>query len=242
MKTFHFASILVLAATVTFACSDDDDDSAPGAAGSSGAAGKSSTAGSSSTAGKNGTAGSSTAGTGGKSTAGTGGSTTDAGAGGLGGVGGELNEGGLGGVGGEGGLAGEGGLGGVGGEGGEGGAPVVPDVLVNGPVELIGSWKDPKFGGVEVITQTSWSGSNIVGYDSGAKAVYTHNSASSFNPGKYSKYVFTAPVNDSFYFCQILYASDSLEAAQADTKVADASKLEDKGCSGFDWTKVEKQP
>lgn len=250
MKTFQFASILVLAATVTFACSDDDDDVTPGTAGSSGSStgGKNGTAGSNSAAGKNGTAGSSTGGTStagtGGSTAGTAGSATNAGAGGaaeggFGGVGG-ASEGGVGGVGGEGGSAGENALGGA---GGEGGAPVEPDVIVNGPVELIGTWKDPEWGGLEVITQTTWNGANIVGYDSGAKAVYTHNTASSFNPGKYSKTVFTQPAGDAFYYCQIVYKADSLEAAKADTGVADPTKLEDKGCAGaFNWTKVLKQP
>lgn len=242
MKTFHFASILVLAATVTFACGDDDDETPIGTAGSSGAAGKANTAGSSSAAGKNGTAGSSAAGTGG-TTAGAAGSTTDAGAGGFGSAGG-VNEGGLGGLGGEGlgGEAGSAGEGSLGGAGGEGGAPVVPDVLVNGPVELIGTWKDPEWGGIDVITETTWSGANIVGYDSAAQTVYWHNPASSFYPGKYTKTVFTQPANDTFYYCQIVYQAESLEAAKADTKVADTSKLEDKGCSGFNWTKVIKQP
>jgi hypothetical protein len=250
VKTLHFASILVLASAVTFACGDDDDETPIGSAGSSGAAGKNGTAGSS-TAGKNGTAGSSTAGTGG-STAGAAGSTTDAGAGGVGGAGdlggaggaGGANEGGFGGVGGEGlgGEAGSAGEGSLGGAGGEGGAPVVPDVLVNGPVELIGTWKDPEWGGLDVITATTWNGANIVGYDSDAKTVYWHNPASSFYPGKYTKVVFTAPVSDAFYYCQIVYNAESLAAAKADTKVADASKLEENGCSGFDWTKVVKQP
>jgi len=238
VKTLHFASILLLAAATTFACRDDDDR-LPGSAGSSGAAGKNGSAGNASAGKNNGTAGSS---------AGKAGSGNDAGAtndGGVGGGGGATaageNEGG--GAGRDGGGAGGTSDGAAGGEGGAGGAPEVPDVVVAGPTELIGTWNGP-FNTVEVITANTWSGANIVAYTSGVTVVYTHTPASDpYNPKKFSKYVYTQPVGDTFYFCQIVYDAATLEAAQADTKVADVNDLaaDGHGCSGFPWSKVTKQ-
>jgi hypothetical protein len=113
--------------------------------------------------------------------------------------------------------------------------------VVPGPTELIGTWST-NFGGTEVITATTWNGANMVAYTNGVTVVYTHNPASDpYNPKKFSKYVYTQPVSDSFYFCQIVYSAATLAAAQADTKVADANALDTNGCSGFSWTKATKQ-
>lgn len=242
MKTLHFVSVLVLGAATTFAC-NDDGDRLEGGAGSAGSAGKSNAAGS---AGKTSVAGSSNnrAGAGG----GDAGSTSDGGIpgaagsdeGGAAGAAGS-NEGGAtgGGAGGE--TADMGGASGAGGEGGAGGAAEVPDVLVAGPTALIGTW-DTNFGGTEVITANTWSGANIVAYTSGVTVVYVHNPASDpYNPRKFSKFVYTEPVSDSFYFCQIVYNAETLAAAQADTKVTDATNPDTSGCSGFSWTKATRQ-
>ena len=226
MKLVHFASILVLASTVAFACDDNEDETPSGTAGSGGEAGESNTAG------KNGTAGS--------STAGKGGSTTDAGAGGLAGAGG-VNEGGLGGEGLGGAAGGEGGIGGAGGEGGTP-EPEVPDVVVPGPTELIGTWNN-NFGGTEVVTANTWNGANIVAYTSGVTTFYTHNLASdTYNPKKFSTGVYTPPANDSFYYCQDVYGAATLADAQANTTVPDATSPDTGGCGGsFPWTKATKQ-
>jgi hypothetical protein len=239
VKTLHLASIFVLAAATTFACNDEGDRAPAGTAGSSGAAGKNGSAGNPSSAGNDqGDAGTGTAGTSG---AGAGaGSSNDGGMGG-GGAGGE-NQGGFDGGGAGAGGTGEtdGGAGGEAGAGGAGGAPEVPDVVVPGPTELIGTWST-NFGGTEVITANTWNGANIVAYTSGVTVVYTRNPASAFFPHKFSKTVYTPPANDSFYFCQIVYNAETLAAAQADTKVADANALDTNGCSGFSWTKATKQ-
>ena len=234
MKTIHFASILVLASTVTFACGDDDDDTTPGTAGSSGAAGKNGTAGSS-TAGKNGTAGSGTAGTGGKNTAGTGGSKTDAG---EGGVAGETQggAGGLGGAGGEGGapfvcpplgLGGAGGEFSVGGAGGEGGGN-------SAGLEIVGKWNN-NFGGKETIREDRWTSfgtAAIVEYDNDANVVYTESDCT------FSKVVDTEIQGDSFYSCTIAYGLPTLAGAKADTKVANPATPDTSGCGAFSWTKL----
>jgi hypothetical protein len=238
VNTLHFASIFVLAAATTFACNDEEDRDPAGTAGTSGAAGK------------DGNAGNPSAGDLSDAGAGTAGGTNEAGTGGVGGEGardgggaGGENQGGIDGGGAGAGGTGEteGGAGGAGGEGGAGGAPELPDVVVPGPTELIGTW-NTNFGGTEVITATTWSGANIVAYTSGVTVVYARNPASdAYNPKKFSKFVYTPPVNDSFYFCQIVYNAETLAAAQADTKVADATTPATSGCSSFAWTKATKQ-
>ncbi|HEX2873997.1 MAG TPA: hypothetical protein VHP33_22230 [Polyangiaceae bacterium] len=236
MKTLHFASILVLASTVTFvACGDDDDDATPGTAGSSGAAGENSSAGSDNTAGKNGTAGSGAAG---KS---TGGSSGDAGAGGgAGETQGGAGAGGQGGVGGEGGapfvcpadeFGGAGGAFGSGGAGGEGGG--------NGAaLEIIGKWSSPF--STEIIREDRWRSfgtgfdgtSAIVEYDNDANVVYTESNCT------FSKNVYLDISGDSFYYCTVAYGLPSLAAAKADTKVANPATPETNGCGGFAWSKL----
>jgi hypothetical protein len=240
VKTLHFVSILVLTAATAFACNDEGDrlEGGAGSAGSAGSAGKTNAAGS---AGKTGVAGTSNSGAGAGAGGGDAGSTSEGGV--PGGAG--ANEGGAAGAAGSdagGGAGGEtsdaGGAGGAGGEGGAGGAPEVPDVLVPGPTALIGTW-DTNFGGTEIITANTWSGANIVAYTNGVTVVYTHNPASDpYNPRKFSKFVYTEPVSDSFYFCQIVYNAETLAAAQADTKVTDATNPDTSGCSGFSWTKA----
>ena len=245
MKTFHFASILVLAATVTFACSDDDAETPLGTAGSSGAAGKGNTAGTGNTAGKNGTAGTAGNGTSGSGSAGksTGGSTTDAGAGGVGETQGGGGAGGASaGAGGEGGapfvcppleLGGAGGDFSVGGAGGEGGGN--SDAL-----EIIGKWSTPF--STEIIRQDRWRSFGtgfdgtvaIVEYDNTTNVVYTESNCT------FSKNVYIDIQGDSFYSCTIAYGLPTLAAAKADTKVANPATPDTSGCGTFPWSKLTK--
>lgn len=223
MKTLHFASILVLASTVTFvACDDDDDNVTPGTAGASGAAGEGGAAGS---------------GAAGKS---TGGSTTDAGAGGgAGEPHGGAGAGGVGGVGGEGGAPFVcppdefGGAGGAFGSGGEGGG--------NGDtLEIVGKWSTPF--STEIIREDRWRSfgtgfdgtSAIVEYDNDANVVYTESNCT------FSKNVYIDISGDSFYSCTIAYGLPTLEAAKADTKVADPATPDTSGCGAFPWSKLTK--
>lgn len=224
MKTLHFASILVLASSVIFvACGDDDDDTPNATAGSSGAAGE------------NGSAGSGTAG---KS---TGGSPTDAGAGGgasesRGGAG----AGGQGGVGGEGGapfvcppdeFGGAGGAFGSGGAGGEGGGN-------GGALEIVGKWSTPF--STEIIREDRWRSfgtgfdgtSAIVEYDNDDNVVYTESNCT------FSKNVYIDISGDSFYSCTIAYGLPTLEAAKADTNVANPATPDTSGCGAFPWSKL----
>jgi hypothetical protein len=226
VKTLQFVSILALAAATTFACDDDGDRRVTrGTAGSAGnlagGAGKMSTAGTSSNAGAGG------------ASAGAGGNAGEPSEGGASGAAGS-NEGGAAGSSIEAGAAGESGAAGQAGGGGEAGASAV----VQGPLEIIGSW-DNNFGGEDIITATEWSSfgfpSNIAMYENDANVVYTESG------GTFSKVVYTEVESDSFYYCTIDYGKATLAEAIASTKVADSSAPGTGGCGGFSWTKNTRQ-
>lgn len=230
MKTLHIASILALSTTLAFACGGDDESAPEGLAGSGGtaaAAGENSGGnGDTPAAGKaNGGSAGSTSGHAGENSGGVGG-VPEGGAGGApdvqagAGAGGEAPECH---------LLGEGGQGGQGGDGGGLGAGL----------EIIGSWKD-NFGSNLEITGVGWNDSIIREYDNGDNIVYAQNSCAAFFPAKFSKYVYTEPTDDSFYYCTVVYDAATLEAAKASDASADQSDLE-KGCSGFPWSKATKQ-
>lgn len=123
--------------------------------------------------------------------------------------------------------------------GGAGGA------AAEAPLEIIGVYDD-SFGGEITISADSWStggafpsSSAIVGYDNEQNVVYTQHPADDmYNPNKFAKTVYTEPANGSFYYCMIEYALDTLDAARASTKTADASDPENGGCSTFPWSKA----
>ena len=219
MKTLHIASILAFSALCAFACSDDDDTSPsmPGAAGEA--------------------AGGSDGPTAGKS---NGGSKANGGDNGVAG-------GDVGGAAGQGGAApvdchedavedanDVGGAGGADGAAGAGGA-----ASVSASLEIIGTWKE-SFGGELLITSTHWNDGVIHAYDNDANVVYTQTPCSAmYSPGAYSKYVYTEPTGDSFYYCTVVYDAKTLAEAQASTKTADEGDL-DTGCNGFPWSEVTK--
>ena len=230
MKTLRIASILVASALTVFACGDDDDTSPRGGAGSPGSAGE----GGSDAAGAAGATDNNAAGQamGGGSSAGQ--SNGGAVAGGAGGT----PEGGAGG-------ATEapcindvesivGGAAGAGGDGGASSRELEPAIL--------GTWKEVSFPGTLEITSSHWNEGTIQAWDNDAHVVYTQNSSCAlYSPRKFSKYVYTVPAGDSFYYCTIVFAADTLAQAQADTKVANVNDLDGAGCSGFPWSKVTKQ-
>lgn len=117
---------------------------------------------------------------------------------------------------------------------GEGGAKGETAAL-----ELIGEYDD-NYDGTQTITDKDWNGTAIVEYDNDANVVYLQNADDAkFDPGKFSKNVYTQPAKDgSFSFCTIEFSLDTLEDAKASTKTADDSDLTKtgKGCNGFSWT------
>jgi hypothetical protein len=213
VKTLHIASILALSVSLTFACGDDDDASSPGAAGSGGT-----------------TAG---ADNGGAPTDNGGAPTDNGGAptdnGGAPSAAGGDNNGGVPPVETcEFGEYGEGGAGGAAGAGGADGAGL----------EVLGTWKDEFEGGV-TITPSYWGRSGIAAYDSEANVVYTQTPCDAdYNPGRFTKIVYTQPQNDTFYYCMVVYDAKTLAEAQASDKSADQEDLEG-GCgASFPWSKL----
>jgi hypothetical protein len=209
VKTLHIASILALSASLTFACGDDDDTSSPGAAGSGGAS-----AGAPSAAAGEDSGGvpSSAAGND------AGGAPSGAGGDNAGGAPptetcefGEYGEGGAGGAG-----------------GAEGAA-----------LEVLGTWDD-EYDGSLTITRSYWGGSGIAAYDSDANVVFTQTPCDAmYNPGRFSKIVYTEPTDDAFYYCTVVFDAKTLAEAQASKASADPEDLE-AGCgsSGFPWSKL----
>jgi hypothetical protein len=63
-----------------------------------------------------------------------------------------------------------------------------------------------------------------------------------YNPSKFTKIVYTEPVDDSFYYCWVEFSLDTLGAAKASQATADASDPDNTGCGGsFPWTKATRK-
>lgn len=106
------------------------------------------------------------------------------------------------------------------------------------PFELVGEYED-NFGGEQIITETDWNGSAIVGYDNDKNVVYTQFPEDDmYSPSKFAKTVYTEPNDGSFYFCMVEFSLDTLAEAEASEASADDSDPETKGCGDFSWTKA----
>ena len=108
-------------------------------------------------------------------------------------------------------------------------------------IEIAGKYNDD-FGGKSVVTSRFWDTAWLFQYDNTKRAAITQNAADDkYNPSKFSKVVWTAPVAGSFYTCTVDYGLDSAELAAATTKTADDSAPDKSGCGGFSWTKLTAQ-
>jgi len=108
------------------------------------------------------------------------------------------------------------------------------------PFALAGTWTS-NFGGMEVITSTSWNGSALIEYDNDALVAYTQNPADAqWGPNEFNKQVWAGLTDNSVYYCTVDYGFASLELAKTSTKTFDASEPEASGCGGFSWTKLSK--
>ena len=72
----------------------------------------------------------------------------------------------------------------------------------------------------------------------GTRAVVQLPEDDEFNPNKYSRYVWTEPTNESFYYCTVDFGLETLDEALMSTTQADPSDPETGGCGGFAWTKL----
>jgi hypothetical protein len=122
-------------------------------------------------------------------------------------------------------------------------------------IEVKGTWTNSDFGETDTIDDSAWSSSfddsdptvsSIVEYsnDDRSLVILTPDDAS-FNPGTYSKYVWTKPASGSFYYCTASFGCASADQAKngpADDACTlsdvDATDLEGTGCGGFAWTKL----
>ena len=104
-------------------------------------------------------------------------------------------------------------------------------------IAIIGTWDDT-WGSSTTVTNNSWGDMAITRFDNTARFAITQNPADAeYNPGKYSKNLWTTPQGNSFYYCTVEYGQDTADAAEHTTKTADVNDLNGAGCGGFPWTK-----
>ena len=106
------------------------------------------------------------------------------------------------------------------------------------PLEIAGTWTS-NFGGTETLSSRRWASASMQKFDNAANVAYSQNpSDAQYSPSKFNKLVWTEPTAGSFYYCTIEFGLDSLAAAIASTKTADATSPATTGCGGFSWTKL----
>jgi len=106
-------------------------------------------------------------------------------------------------------------------------------------LEIAGDWKS-EFG-EQTISLDNWDGGEVVEFDNDENLAFSENPDDAmYNPGKFSKLVWTEPTDEGFYYCIVDYNLDSLADAKASEKTADDSEPEKMGsCGDFSWTKLE---
>lgn len=117
-------------------------------------------------------------------------------------------------------------------------------------IELLGSWTD-NWGGIYTITNDIWT-TDYFGSASTSSIVQVLNESNTvivqsppddlYTPNKFNKIVWTDVVNDSSYYCIVVFGMNTAQEALDDTTVADPSNPDNGGCSGFSWTKLTKSP
>ncbi|MED5463318.1 MAG: hypothetical protein VX699_01590 [Myxococcota bacterium] len=104
-------------------------------------------------------------------------------------------------------------------------------------LEVIGTWASTW--GTDIITESSWNAAAIVEYDNVANTAIIQNPEDDeYNPGQFSKLVWTDIVEDVFYYCTVSYGLETVEEASGSENTADVNDLEGSGCGGFAWTKL----
>ncbi len=112
-------------------------------------------------------------------------------------------------------------------------------------IEILGTW-DNSFDATETITATTWNNGfeesmiELYGNDDNYAVLLSPIDAE-FAPDTYSLIEWTEIDADSFYYCTVDFALDSVDEALNSTEVADASDLDGEGCGGFAWTKMTRQ-
>ena len=105
-------------------------------------------------------------------------------------------------------------------------------------IEIAGDWNSQW--GEESIGKTHWNSATLVSFDNTANMAITQMPADDeYNPNKFSKSVWTEPVDGSFYYCTFVYGLASESDAKAAPNTSDVNDLDGEGCGGFSWTKLE---
>ncbi|MGB0590339.1 MAG: hypothetical protein ACPGU1_11725 [Myxococcota bacterium] len=104
--------------------------------------------------------------------------------------------------------------------------------------ELTGEWDD-NYGGTTSVDSESWGFDIVVSYDNDANwAIVQVPEDAAWNPGTYSKVVWTEPVGGRFFLCTVDFALETQEAAEASEATADDSAPLEGGCGDFAWTEL----
>jgi len=109
--------------------------------------------------------------------------------------------------------------------------------------EIIGIWND-EFGMTLTISNSSISYGNESSFNilaTGQNYVICENDESNlFNPGQFSKFVFTNIMPDEMYLCQSFFNADSQEYIEMMVEPSDSTNLTS-GCGGFQWSLLIRQ-
>ena len=105
------------------------------------------------------------------------------------------------------------------------------------PLEIKGDWHTNWDENI-TLTTFMWGASDaIVVHNNADNWAITQVSADAeWNPGTFSKQVWTEVEDGSFWLCTVAYGFETQEEAQADTTEADASNPAESGCGDFAWT------
>jgi hypothetical protein len=127
--------------------------------------------------------------------------------------------------------------------GGCGGNPWTELTVV--PPEIEGTWSS-NFGSTETIDAERWDFGSfeqyLVEWNNEQNVAYTRNLPDAmFDPGAYSKIVWTEPAAKTFYYCTVDFGLASITDARDSTKTADDSDPSTGGCGGNPWTELTEQ-
>ena len=105
-------------------------------------------------------------------------------------------------------------------------------------IAVEGTWTT-NFCSLEVISRVAWSKSWLRGFVNAERVAYTQNPEdASYAPGRFNKLVWTTAGDGSWHYCTVDFDLETLEAAKASDKTADAKDLNGAGCGGFPWTQM----
>ena len=123
---------------------------------------------------------------------------------------------------------------------GVGGCGGFPWTLYREPIEVKGTWHS-SWGGSEAVTSFDWGTGALFRHNNDANwAVYRLPDNDPFNPGTYSKVVWTEPeaADGAFWACIVAFGLPTGEAAVLNETAYDHSDPASGGCGGFPWTRL----